>query len=221
MNRPSITPLQRTLNIWAVVLIVWSLYRVNFPINDIFDELIAKPFVFIGIIAFYLKKIVKINISDEIKWHFSLNLADLGVILMIGLTFFFTAFAGNFAKGSELVSESKINYLLSTPGLIAILLSLATAISEEFLSVGFVLPKIYDETKNYVTSVLFSGGLFAVLHIPILVANLKLDGYTILALLFTNFILGSINALLFLDRKNLLIPILIHFIYNISILLIV
>src|SRR3990167_4336147 len=40
---------EKVLNVWAVVLIIWSLYRVTFQVtlNPLFDEFVAKPLVFL------------------------------------------------------------------------------------------------------------------------------------------------------------------------------
>lgn len=219
MNQKITSPLQRALNIWAIIIVIWSLYRVNIFAPVWFDEFIAKPLVFIGIVSFYLKSVAKVKVLDEINFSFRTSVEDIFVVLFIGATFIITALAGNYFKVGELVSPDKLTLIASSGFLFSIVLAFATAISEEFLSVGYILPKLFGEFKNTFITILASAGLFSIMHIPMLVANLKLDGYTILVLLFANLILGMINALITLDRKNIFLAILIHTFYNVSVLL--
>ncbi|KXK10828.1 MAG: hypothetical protein UZ22_OP11002000589 [Microgenomates bacterium OLB23] len=46
MNNKAST-IQRVLNVWAIVLIIWSIYRTKLALPEWFDELIAKPLVFV------------------------------------------------------------------------------------------------------------------------------------------------------------------------------
>ena len=98
-------------------------------------------------------------------------------------------------------------------------LALATGISEEILSRGFILKRLYEESKNIYTSSFFASILFFFLHVPILFTNVKLTGNTLLMVLTTDMILSLVNSFAFLERRNLIVPILIHTFYNLSIIL--
>ena len=57
------SPTQKALNVWAIVLIIWALYRAKFR-TDLpiwFDEFIAKPAVFILPIYYYISRYEKKN----------------------------------------------------------------------------------------------------------------------------------------------------------------
>jgi membrane protease YdiL (CAAX protease family) len=98
-------------------------------------------------------------------------------------------------------------------------MALMTGISEEILSRGFVLKWLYAESKNIYTASFFASILFFFLHVPILFTNLKLTGNLLLMFMAMDMILSLVNSFVFLERKNLVLPILIHTFYNLSIIL--
>jgi len=48
--------MKRTLSVWLVIFIVWSIYRFSFFFPEWIDELIIKPLVFLAPIGYVLKK---------------------------------------------------------------------------------------------------------------------------------------------------------------------
>ncbi len=54
---------QKILNVWAIVLILWSVYRANFGTNlpMWLDEFIMKPLIFLGPIVLYVQRSGKQN----------------------------------------------------------------------------------------------------------------------------------------------------------------
>ena len=60
MKKP-ITPTQRMLNMWAIILILWSVYRTYYgtELPIWFDEFVAKPLIFIFPLVVYIQKIEK------------------------------------------------------------------------------------------------------------------------------------------------------------------
>ena len=57
--KSKVTATQRALNLWAVILIIWSVYRAKFRLPEWLDEFIAKPLVFILPVYYYIRKIEK------------------------------------------------------------------------------------------------------------------------------------------------------------------
>jgi len=94
---------------------------------------------------------------------------------------------------------------------------LATGITEEILSRGFVLKKLYEQSKNVYSSTFFASVLFFFLHVPILFANPRINGTMLLMFMTTDLLLSMINGIIFLEKKSLTAPILIHAFYNIII----
>ncbi|HLD24883.1 MAG TPA: CPBP family intramembrane glutamic endopeptidase, partial [Patescibacteria group bacterium] len=100
-----------------------------------------------------------------------------------------------------------------------LLLSAATAFSEELLSRGFVFTRLLEGKKSLLAAALISTLMFVVLHIPILAFSLKLQGVALLLFFVTDFVLGFANALLLYNTGSLVAPILVHIFWNMTVAL--
>lgn len=213
------TPTQKALNLWAVILIIWSVYRSVLKMPEWFDEFVAKPAVFVLPVIYYIRKIDKKDVLSSI--YVSLNsrkfLSDLIYSVMAMLLFFGAAVSAIYINTGKLLDRPN----LPDWGTVAmvILLALATGVTEEILSRGFVLKKLYDESKNYFSSIFLSSILFFILHVPILFTNINITGNLLLTFMVTDMVLSIINGFIFLERKSLTVPILIHAFYNIMVAL--
>src|SRR3989338_2996670 len=215
--RSKVTPTQRALNLWAVILIIWAVYRAKFRLPEWLDEFIAKPLVFIFPVFYYIKRIEKKSFLKSIDFKVKFPVSDIFLSIAIGIIFSFSAVLANVIKFKDL---QLLTQTLSFQGvLIMIALALATGISEEILSRGFILKRLYEESKNIYTSSFFASVLFFFLHVPILFTNHKLTGDLLLLFIGTDLMLSLVNSFMFLDRKNLFVPIFIHAFYNLSIIL--
>lgn len=217
--KKALSPLQKTLNLWAIVLILWSIYRTKFFLPDWFDEFVAKPLVFILPVYIYVKKYEKvpflgsIGLSKEKIYRNIKTAIGIGVLLTLSAIFANFFRQGTFSLSDSLFDLTKNNLIL------IVVIALATAISEELLSRGFMLKRLYEDSKNIYSASFLSSVLFLVLHIPVLLANNQLDGNMILLFFVTDFILSMVNSFLFLDGENLISPILVHAFYNLAIIL--
>jgi len=211
--REKISSSQKALNLWAIILIVWSIYRIAFKLPEWFDEFIAKPLVFVFPVYYFIAKIDKKKFLTEI-W-IKPNKFRKDLFLSIGIIIFFiaTALLSNFIKYKKLILVRQTIGLSEVP--LIILIVLATAVSEEILSRGFVLKKLYDESKNIFTSSFFASILFFFLHVPILFTS-KITGSLLLTYIITDLLISLINSFVFIERKSLVLPILIHALYNLS-----
>jgi membrane protease YdiL (CAAX protease family) len=217
MKKETISPLQKALNLWAIILIVWSVYRANLRMPEWFDEFIAKPLVFILPVFYYIKNIEKKKILEVLWIKPNKVIPDFLLSLGIAFVFFITAFFANLLKYKKIIFLSAP--LNNKQILLIILTALATGISEEILSRGFVLKRLYEDSKNILTSSFFASILFFFLHVPILFTNLKLTGNLLLFFMATDIILSLFNSFIFLIRKSLFLPIFVHALYNITLLL--
>lgn len=212
-----ISATQRALNLWAIILIIWSVYRANLKLPEWFDEFIAKPFVFIFPVYYYIVNIEKKKFFDALWIKPRKVLSDLTFGLGIGGIFFLTAIFANSLKFKKLFF---VNASFDTQVILIIAVTaLATAISEEILSRGFVLKRLYEESKNKFTASFFASILFFFLHVPMLFTNVKITGNLLLLFMATDLILSLVNSYLFLERKSLVLPILVHALYNASLIL--
>lgn len=206
---------QQILNVYGVILIVWSIYRWKLAMPAWFDEFIAKPIVFAVPIWWIIVKIEAKPFFEDI-WLTTKKLrGDLAYGLSLGAVFLISALFAQFTKNGGI----DLSIVKTHTFLISACIALATAISEEILTRGFILKRFYEESKNIYTASFNASLLFLVLHIPVLFTVPGLRGSLLILLLTTDFILSLINSFVFIDRKSLLAPILIHALYNAAILL--
>ncbi len=185
---------------------------------DWFDEFIAKPIVFIVPVYYFIEKYEKKEFFSYLYLKVKTFWADVGLGIVIGAVFFLSAILANLVKLKKFVLLPNAS---PTSLILTVTIAVATGISEEILSRGFVLKKLYEESKNIYTSSFFASILFFFLHVPILFTNYKLTGNMILLVMFTDLILSLVNSFIFLERKSLVLPILIHAFYNLALVLFV
>lgn len=211
------TPTQKALNVWAIILIAWSIYRTYFKMPVWVDEFIAKPIVFVLPVFYFIRKSDKKPILPSLYLDLKPKkvLNDVLYGLMIAAIFLGSSILAVYVK------FKKINIIGHIPDsktiLSVVILAIATGITEEILSRGFVLKKLYDESKNYYSSIFLSSILFFFLHVPILFTNIKITGNLLLVFMATDLLLSVVNGFIFLERKSLIVPILIHTFYNIAV----
>jgi len=214
--KKSVSPSQKALDVWAIILIIWSFYRMKLHLPVWFDELVAKPLIFILPIYYYFVKIEKKNFFKEI----SLRRNNLGKRslegLALGIVFLLISWLALFFKGQSLSSAFSLQ-----PKVIIYLavISFAGAISEEILSRGLVLKKLYEGSKNIFSAVTISSVLFFFLHIPALFTNPTISGSLLLIFIGTDFLLSLATAFIFIAQDSLVLPIFIHAFYNLAIAL--
>ena len=142
--------------------------------------------------------------------------------LYVGLGFGFVFALEGIAANAIKYGKIQINPIAAFEqyGLLTLLiLSVATAFTEELLNRGFLFGRILEKTKSLPYAAILSTVLFVLLHVPILVASLKLSGMTLVLFFVTDFILGMANSLLYYNTKSLLAPILVHVFWNMTVAL--
>ena len=98
-------------------------------------------------------------------------------------------------------------------------IALASSFSEEILSRGFILKRLYEDSGNMISSTFIASFLFFFLHIPILFTNPNIYGVGLIQVMITDLVLSFTVSLLYLQRRNIIVPILLHAFYNLSIYL--
>ena len=211
--KEKVSPTQKVLNLWAVVLILWSIYRATFK-TDLpvwFDEFILKPFVFIFPVYWFIKNVEKKHFFSSIDLRLKRLPADIILGGVVGIIFLVIGYVGALTRSHKFsMPELGVSFALT------VAIALATAISEEILSRGFVLKRLYQESHNLVSSIGLSSVLFFVLHIPILFTIEYVTGAMLLQVMVTDILLSFAISLLYLDRKSLLLPIIVHMFYALS-----
>ncbi|CAN5242056.1 hypothetical protein BH09PAT2_BH09PAT2_03750 [soil metagenome] len=218
MKKP-ISQTQKTLNIWAIVLILWSGYRTYFKteLPVWFDEFIAKPAIFLIPLHYFITHIEKKNFFESIDLTHKHIKSDFLIGLGAGLLFLVSGLLAYFIRHQSL--PSGVDVLSSSMFLYILFVAFASSITEEILSRGFVLKRLYAESNNALSSVFLASFLFFFLHIPILFSDPNIRGAMLLQVMATDILLSFAVSFIYLQRKNIIIPILIHAFYNLSIYL--
>lgn len=214
MKKSETSSLQNALNLWAVILIIWAFYRAKLKMPIWFDEFVAKPLVFVLPVFWYIIKKEKTSLIKGLDLRIKNMPRDLFLGVFFGIVFLFTAMVAVYLRYQQ------INFPPFNQWLNLIIIGLATAISEEILSRGFILKRLYKESKNALSSSFFASVLFFFLHIPILFTNAKITGNLLLLVMGVDIFFSFINSLIFIEY-GLALPILIHLFYNLSLSLII
>lgn len=212
-----ISSLEPIYQVWGWIALSWALYRYFFRFPEWVDELIFKPLVFVLPVFWFVVK----------KEHKRLN--SLGLTTKNMFTSIYIGLAFGFVFALEGLAANAIKYgrinvqpiaAFQQYGMLPLLiLSLATAFSEELLSRGFIFSRILEKTKNLPYASIVSTLLFLLLHVPILVAMHQLQGLTLVLFFVTDTILGLANSLLYYSTGSLIAPILVHIFWNMTVAL--
>ncbi len=208
---------ESTYRVWGWIVLAWALYRYFFQLPEWADEFIFKPLVFVLPVLWYVKAREKRALSSV-----GITGNNLFTSIYIGLGFGFVfaleGLAANAIKYGKLQIMPIAAFEEYGLGML-ILLSAATAFSEELLSRGFVFTRFIEGKKGLIYASVVSTLMFVVLHIPILAFALKLQGTALLLFFITDFVLGFANALLLYNTGSLVAPILVHIFWNMTVAL--
>lgn len=216
-SQETVSVTEKMYRVWGWIVLVWALYRYFFKLPEWADEFIFKPMVFALPVIWYVRTREKRGLSSV-----GLTGKNLFTSIYIGLGFGFVfAIEGLFANA---IKYGKIEIMpiaaFQEYGLgMLLLLSAATAFSEELLSRGFVFTRLIEGKKSLIYAAAMSTLMFVVLHVPILAFSSKLTGVVLLMFFVTDFVLGFANALLLYNTGSLIAPILVHVFWNMTVAL--
>lgn len=216
MASGAVTSLEPVYSLWGWILLAWSLYRYFFHFSEVVDEFIAKPLVFVLPVIVYVlvrekRKLSSLGLTTKNMFN------SIYIGLGFGLVFAVEGLIAHMMKYGKF--EVVPIEAFKTYGFFLIVISLATAFTEELLSRGFMFNRIYEKTKNLPYSASVASLLFVLLHVPILVTSNQLHGVTLILFFVTDIILALANSLLFSTTKSLVAPILVHLFWNMTVAL--
>ena len=207
------TVTQKVLFVWGFIVIIWSFYRSIFltSLPIWLDEFITKPLVFLVPVFWYIHKYE----SGGILSALSLQKKKITVIipgLIVGLFFLILGFIYHLRFKTTVSNLPEVIIPLIT-------ISLATAITEEILSRGFVLKRLLGETKHQSIAIMKATLLHSLLRIPILFTLPSLTGWAVMRIMAIDLLLSIIISLLYIQGKSLYPVIVARFLYIVSITL--
>jgi len=209
--------LERIYTIWGIILILWSIYRAFFNLSEAADEFIVKPLifltpVFISVLGFEKETLVSIGLTAG-KF-----VRDIYLGVGFGALFAIEGLVTNMVKHGTISLAPAI--AVDLPTLSAyLLLSFATAISEEILIRGFFYTRLKAEYKSEFKALVISTLMYLFILVPVVFTRLHLTGVTLAIFIMTNLILSFANTMIFNETKTITVPVLIHVFWNLAVFL--
>ena len=202
--------LRRALMVYAVIFILWGLYRLLFRFPVFIEELVFKPIIF-------LLPVFSVLAGEGKSWRsfaksFGLNKQGISLSIYYGLTlgvvYIMAVRLGGYVFSQQPTDHQ---FSISTAGFMnLVLLSLVTASWEQLVFSGFLLLRFMRALNDEWASASLSALLFTLLHLPILVFETPAPFVLTAIQLLLFFLVGFGNAVLMLRTRNILAPILSH-----------
>jgi membrane protease YdiL (CAAX protease family) len=201
--------------IFIFVFLVWSFYRATFFLPEWLEELVIKPFVFLGPVFWLLKKEKKplSSLGMTSKCLFKNIYLGLG----LGMVFSLIGLLTNYLKYGSL---SFINFGLTGSSLLWLMfLSLATAFSEEVFFRGYIFTRLLQAWKDELSAGLVSAFLFSLIHLPIAFFVWEYGPGMMLSQGLLSFLVGFGNAFLMARTQSIIAPTLNHSLWSLAVFL--
>lgn len=198
---------KHVLALFSFVFILWTFYR-YLPESPIwFSELVLKPVIWLLPTFWLIRKIekqplssigiTKKNLLPAFYWGIGLGFA----FVLEGLLTNILVYRGFRLAASEFS-------LLNFSG--AIVLSFATAISEEIVFRGYIFNRLRQIWKKEWRANLLSSLLFVLIYLPVGIFVLGYTPWLMLVYLVFVFIFGLASGFVFSRTGNILASILLH-----------
>ncbi len=208
--------MRTSLLLFGIIFLLWTIYRYFFHFSDAVDELVAKPIIFLLPILIVLsKEKIKIQSLGLTTKHLSRNsLIGIGLGLFLVLEVILTLW---FKNGSILFNPDNLIPIMFVG---AFVISFATGFIEEIVFRGYFQTTITKVYNNVVAGILISTLFFIALHLPRAVLSLHYGFSQISSWGVQLFILSVLNGLAFRQTKSLTAPIIMHTLWNFSVVII-
>jgi hypothetical protein len=206
LSREKLSP-KRVLALFSFIFILWTFYRYLPEPPAWVSELVLKPVVWLLPTFWLIRKIEKQPLSSVGITRKNLLLAfywGIGLGLVFILEGFLTnilAYRGFRLMGSEF---SLLNFLGT------LVLSFATAISEEIVFRGYIFNRLRHFWKKAWLANLLSSLLFILIYLPVAIFVLGYTPWLMLVYLVFVFIFSLASGFVFSRTNNILASILLH-----------
>jgi len=214
VSKAKIEGLKHATILSAYLLIIWGLYRFLFKLPEEVEEVVVKPILWLIPTLYLVKKegLTLKSIGITLKNIFPTIYISLG----LGVLFVCEALFINYVKYNSFQFAANIG---EKTFFIALLLSFATAISEEITFRGYIFTRVWNALGSEWISNVLTTIVWVLIHIPVtvMVWNLDLSGSLTYLVLTALFGLGS--AFVFARTKNITSSILLHVLWEWPIIL--
>jgi membrane protease YdiL (CAAX protease family) len=193
----------------AYLLVVWGFYRFLFKLPEEIEELLIKPVIWLVPVYLLLKKEKQGFSSLGIT---SKNLfPSIYISLALGILFALEGVIVNFLKYGSTNFGANIG---QNAFAISLVLSAATAISEELAFRGYLFKRLWHALESEWSANLISSFVWALIHIPIAIFWWNLGTPQTFAFLIITTIFGIGSAYVFARTKNIVASIILHILWS-------
>lgn len=206
--------IKNVIKFYAFLFVAWGFYRMLFQFPDPLEELISKPLVWLLPLAYFYRK-EKLKLPD-LGFTFDNLFHVIYFVIFLGFLFGLAAMIVNYLKYGGLNFNANIGEMTLIS---SVLLSFATAFSEEVAFRGYIFGRVWnflkDEWKaNLITSIGWCG-----IHLPIAIFDWKLNLPELAVFLILNFAFSFGATFVYAKTKNIAAPILLHVMWQWPIIL--
>ncbi|KKS77061.1 MAG: hypothetical protein UV74_C0001G0011 [Candidatus Woesebacteria bacterium GW2011_GWB1_43_14] len=208
------TNLKYAVQLFGYLFVVWGFYRLLVQLPETIEELLIKPVVWLIPLIYILRKerlgLSSLGVSSDNLFK-SVYLA-----LILGSVFAIEAVGINFVKYGKLEFNANLGENLF---LVAFILSVATAITEEIVFRGYIFNRVWmaldrEWSANFITSC--GWGL---VHMPVAIFDWKLDIVSLFIYFILTFAFAVGSSFVFARSRNIISPILLHILWQWPIIL--
>lgn len=199
---------------FTYLFILWGFYRQISPLPEAIEEFVLKPAIWL-IPLFLLLRREKDSLSSigvSTKNFFP----TVYIALILGTIFAIEAFVLNYLKYGQFVFEANIGESGFAFGL---LITLATAISEELSFRGFIFTRLWKGVGGEWMANLLTSAFWVLIHIPIAIFDWELPLGSLVIYLFLVFIYSLGSGFIFARTKNVTSSVLLHLLWQWPIIL--
>ena len=202
--------------VWVCLFVVWTMYRYFFTLPEAVEEFLVTPAIWLGLIF-------SVVLFIEKKPLFSLGLSgknfyrNVYIGLGLGTLFALEGVIVNYLK------YGKTSFLTPTANtnefLLLFVMSFATGLTEEIVSRGYFMNRLWEIIRFETAANLVSSLMFTVIHLPIAIFALHYGAFDLVIYLWTIFLLGLADGYVFARTKTVVAPTITHTMWNLSIVL--
>lgn len=198
----------------AYLLVVWGCYRLIIKLPDEVEELVVKPLI-------WLLPVVVLTLKEKTTLT-TLGITSVGLFksiyfsLALGAIFVIEAVLINYLKHGGLSFGANIG---AAPLMSSLMLSFATAASEEITFRGYIFSRIWVALKNEWLANVVTSLIWTLIHLPVAVFVNKLGFVAAVTYLFITFLFGIGSSFIFARSKNIFGSIFLHVLWEWPIIL--
>lgn len=215
--KSKILQLKHAISLYAFLLIVWGFYRILFKIDDNIEELFVKPVIWLLPLAYIIKK-EGLGLSS-LGWTTKNLFKSLYIGIGLGVLFAAVGFLANATKYGGNTSFSTFGIASTSSFLFALLVSLATATSEETVFRGFIFTRVWKAVENEFAANLITTIGWIIIHLPVLIMVYELGPTDLSVRLVLTGIFGFGSAYVFARTGNIASSVLLHVLWSWPIIL--